>query len=122
MGTLSKEYLSGSSNGKQIVVTGTNSGGAVIVHTPHNTAKDEIWLFADNDDTSDVVLTIEWGGTTDVTNTIKKRIPGRNQTTEPDGLINVICGIPITGNSNVVKAFAGSASKIKLTGYVIRDA
>jgi hypothetical protein len=119
--SISKLLLSGSTSGKQVVVSGTNSAGANTIHTAHATALDEIWLFADNDDTSDVLLTIEYGGTTDITNTIKKTIAARASSSKEDGLICVIPGLLLTGGL-VVKAFAGSASKVKISGYVNRIA
>lgn len=120
MSVLSKQFLSGSTDGQQIKVTGTNSGGAVTVHTAHATAKDEVWIFADNEDNSaDTTLTIQWGGTTDVDNTMKMTIPKRG-TAGQDLPLLIIPGLLLT-NSKVVKAFASSANKIKLTGHVIRD-
>lgn len=118
MSGITKQYLSGSTTGKQIKVTGNSSGAAVTVHTADASAKDEVWLYADNDDTSAILLTIEWGGTTDVDNTIKVTVPGRGTAGE-DGMYPVIPGL-ILGNSLVVKAFAGTADKIKISGWVNR--
>lgn len=120
MATFTKLKLSGSTDGKQIKVTGTSSGAAVTVHTAHASALDEIWLYADNDSTSPILLTIQFGGTTDVDNTIKVTIPGRG-TEGADGLTPIITGLLLT-NSLVVKAFAATGDVIKLSGYVNRIA
>lgn len=120
MATYSKVKLSGSTDGKQIKVTGTSSGAAVTVHTAHASALDEVWLYADNDSTSAVLLTLEFGGTTDVDNTIKVTIPGKG-TEGADGLVPVIAGLILT-NSLLVKAYAATGNVIKLSGYVNRIA
>lgn len=118
-GNFEKRVLSGSTNGKQIKITQTSSAGDTI-HTAvtGTTSIDELWLWADNDDTSPILLTIQYGGTTDVDNTIKVTIPGRG-TLGSDGLVPVITGL-ILQNSLVVKAFAATANKIKISGYVNR--
>lgn len=121
MASLSTALLSGSTDGKQIKVTGTGTGATVTVHTAHATAKDAIWLYADNDDTTgDVTLTLEIGAATDPDNVLKKTIPARG-TPGNDGRINILDGYILT-NSLILKAFASSANKIKLSGFVVRDA
>ncbi len=117
MATITKVLLSGSTDGKQIKVAASSTPGTTI-HTAHATALDEVWLWADNDDAADILLTIEWGGTTDVDNTDKVTIPGKG-TVGQDGKKLIIAGEILT-NSLVVKAFAGTANKIKLSGFVNR--
>lgn len=120
MATYSKRVLSGSTNGKQIKVTGTTSGGSVTVHTAVSGTSDldEMWIYADNDSTSPVLLTLEFGGTTDVDNTIKVTIPPRGEQGN-DGLFPVVPGL-VLQNSLVLKAFAATGNVIKLSGYVNR--
>ena len=62
MATFSKEILSGSTDGKGILVVQTATAGTTI-HTADTTATtyDEIWLYAVNTSASSVKLTIEWG-------------------------------------------------------------
>lgn len=64
MKTYSKEFLSQSVNGKSvnIVATGTNT---TIIHEtlPSSGVLDEIWLYATNPTTSDVMLNVLYGGT-----------------------------------------------------------
>lgn len=120
-GTFTKIPLSGSTNGKQIKITTTASAGDLI-HTAVSgtSSNDEIWLYADNDSTGPVLLTIQYGGTTDIDNTIKVTVPAR-ASEGSDGLKLVLSGL-ILQNSLVVRAFAASANVIKISGYVHRIA
>jgi hypothetical protein len=113
--TFTKAKLSGSTDGMAIKLTGNTSGGAVTVHTAvaGTTAGvfDEIWIYANNTSTSAVKLTIEWGTATAADGNIEQTIAGEA------GLVLVISGL-ILQNSKIVKAFAGTADVILLTGYV----
>jgi hypothetical protein len=113
--TFTKNKLSGSTDGMAIKLTGNTSGGAVTVHTSvaGTTAGvfDEIWIYANNTSTSAVKLTIEWGTATAADGNIEQTIAGEA------GLVLVISGL-ILQNSKIVKAFAGTADVILLTGYV----
>lgn len=119
-GNITKRPFSGSTNGRLVKLTGNSSGGAVTVHTAVSgtASNDEIWLYAMNDSTSPEVVTIEFGGTTDVNDTIKKTIPPKG-TEGSDGLNIVIPGL-ILQNGLVVKAFASTVNVITLSGYVNR--
>lgn len=112
MATFSKVVFSGSTSGADILVAATATAGTLI-HTANATALDEIWLFAQNNHTSDVVLTIEFGGTTSTKDLVILTIPTKS------GLVNVIPGICLTG-SLVVRAFAATANVISIAGYVNR--
>lgn len=118
MATITRQLLSGSTDGLQIKVTGTGTGSTVTVHTADATAEDHIYLYADNDSTSDVLLTLEWGGTTDPDNLMKITIPARG-VLGLDGPKQIVPGLPLT-NSKVLKAFAATANVIKLSGFVNR--
>ena len=115
MATFTKNKLSGSTDGMAIKLTGNTTGGAVTVHTSvaGTTAGifDEIWIYANNTSTSAVKLTIEWGTATAADGNIEQTIAGEA------GLVLVISGL-ILQNSKIVKAFAGTADVILLTGYV----
>ena len=67
MATYSKVKLSESTSGRQIKVVSTSAGSGTLIHTAVAGASDydEVWLYANNTSGSDVLLTIEWGGTTD---------------------------------------------------------
>lgn len=112
--TISKEFLSGSTNGKQIKISATATAGDTI-HTAHATAKDEIWIYAVNSSAVDVKLTIEWGEATAPDGNIEYTVPAE------DGLKIIIPGL-ILSNSLVVKAFAGTTNVILISGYVNRIA
>lgn len=115
MATFNKAKLSGSTDGLAIKVTGTGTGSTVTVHTAvaGTTAGvfDEVWLYANNTSTSAVKLTLEWGTATAADGNIELTIAAEA------GLVLVIPGL-ILQNSKVVKAFAGTADVILLTGFV----
>lgn len=109
---ITKEFLSGSTNGRQIKVVQTATAGTLI-HTAHATSKDEVWLWAVNSDTSAVKLTIEFGGTTSPDDLIEITIPAES------GYTKVVPGICLSGGV-VVRAFAASANVVMIAGYVNR--
>ena len=112
MATFDKAKLSGSTNGRNIKVAATATAGTLI-HTAVSgtTDFDEIWLWATNTTTTDVVLTIEFGGTTSPDDHIIQTIPAKS------GLV-LICPGLVLQNSTVVRAFAGSANVINIDGFV----
>ena len=112
MATFTKLKLSGSTDGKGIKVVQTETAGTTI-HTAHATALDEIWIYAQNNHTEDVVLTIEFGGVSSPDDLIVATVPFKA------GLVPIIPGLLLT-NSAVVKAFAGTANVIILHGFVNR--
>lgn len=72
MATFQKLKLSGSTEGKGIVITNTATGNAHVIHTASNVATtyDEVWLYATNTSNATVLLTVEWG---DATSPIKRK-------------------------------------------------
>jgi len=117
MATFSKIALSGSTDGKMIKVAQTATAGTTL-HTGSTTATtfDEVWLYAVNSSSSNVKLTIEYGGTTSPDDLIELTI------TAEAGLVLVVPGLVIKGNSTalVVRAFAATANVINIAGYVNR--
>jgi hypothetical protein len=115
MATFTKAKLSGSTDGSAIKVTGTDTAGAVAVHTAvaGTTAGvfDEIWLYANNTSASAVKLTVEFGTSNPADGNIELTIAAES------GLVLVMPGL-ILQNSRVVGAFAATADVILLTGYV----
>jgi hypothetical protein len=115
MATFTKVLLSGSTNGKAIKVAQTATAGTTIHTAVSGTASlDEVWLYAHNSSSAAVKLTLEWG-----------------EATAPDGHIEINIGAEGTGlvlispglllqNSLVIKAFAGTANVVTITGYVNR--
>jgi hypothetical protein len=115
MATFTKNKLSGSTDGMAIKVTGTSTAATVTVHTAvagtTSGVFDEIWIYANNTSTSSVKLTIEWGTATAADGNIEVTI------LPEAGLVTIIAGL-VLQNSKVVKAFAGTADVILLTGFV----
>ncbi len=112
------KLLSGSSQGQPILVVATSTPGTTIHATDVSaTVFDEIWLYAQNTDTADRKLTIEWGGVATPLNLIEVTVPFES------GLILVIPGLRLTGTGSVastVRAFCASASVVTITGNVNR--
>ena len=113
MATFSKQFLSGSTNGRQIKVTANATPGTAI-HTPDSTGVDEIWLYATNQDTVSVDLTVEYGGTTSPDDKITLSVPSKS------GSTLVVPGLIISGSGNPVRAFASTGSVVMISGYVNR--
>lgn len=118
MATFAKVELSGGTDGRGIKVVATSSTGTTIHATGNSsTVFDEVWLWAYNSHTGDVVLTIERGSTTDPDDHIVLTIPF------DAGLVAVVPGLILTGTgsgANTVTAFAATANVIALSGYVNR--
>lgn len=115
MATYTKTKLSASTDGRAIKVAATATAGTTI-HTGSDTATtyDEVWLYAQNTDTSAVKLTIEWGGTTAPDDLIEV-------TVQPEaGLVAIATGLLIKGNATplVIRAFAATANVITIHGFV----
>ena len=113
MATFSKIPLSGSTNGKGILVAATATPGTLI-HTAVSgtTSFDEIWLYCQNTSTSSVALDIEYGGTA-TADQIEITIPGES------GLVLVVPGL-FLNNGLVVRAWAGTTNVLAIHGYVNR--
>jgi hypothetical protein len=111
--TAKKRCLSGGAYGVGIEITQTATAGNTI-HTAVNSTTDgtvdEIWLYAQNNHTADVVLTIEFSGADHAQNIIVT-IPFKS------GLVPVIPGLPLQ-NALTVKAFAATTAVITLFGFV----
>ena len=109
---LTPGILSGSTDGKPIDVTSTTSGAADTIHTGVASATniDFLWLDATNDSAADVDLYLGWGGVSAAETIGPITIPASG------GPQRVAERWPIR-NSQLVKAWASSASDIKITGY-----
>ena len=111
MATYSKELLSGSTQGKGILVAADETPGTTI-HTAVSgtTDIDEIWLYGVNTHSADIKLTLEWGEATEPNGNIEITVPAE------EGLMLLVPGL-LLQNSLVVKAFAGTANEIVIHGY-----
>lgn len=114
MATYSKELLSGSTNGKGILVAATATAGTLI-HTAVSgtTDLDELWIYAVNSDSSDVALTLEWGEATAPDGNIEQTVPAES------GLMLLVPGL-LLQNGLTLNAFAGTTNVIIIHGYVNR--
>ena len=119
MATFTKQKLSGSTNGRGIAVAATSTVGTTIHATGTSaTTIDELWLYAANIHSSAVTLTIEFGGVTTTSDLIQQSIAAT-----PSGLVLVCAGLILTGTGSAaltVSAFAGTANKIEIFGFVNR--
>lgn len=111
-----KVILSGSVQGKNIIVAATGTPGTVI-HTAvaGTSSMDEIWLYCYNSDTVGLVLTLEWGGVAVPNDHTKVTInPGSGRTLVVDG--------KLLQNSLVVRAFAPTTkgNLLVMDGWVSR--
>jgi len=112
--TYSKLKLSGSTNGKAIKLAATATPGT-LVHTSVSglVDYDEAWLYATNNHTGDVDLTIEWGGVASPDDIVEITIPAKT------GLYLVIPGL-VLQNGLIVRAFASVTNVISVFGWVNR--
>jgi len=92
--TYTKTILSGSTDGKGILVAATATAGTTL-HTGSSTTTtlDEVWLYAVNTSASAVKLTIEWGETTAPNGNIEQTIAAES------GLVLIAPGLLIKGNA-----------------------
>lgn len=111
MATFSKVKLSESTNGTAILVAATTTAGTLLHTTTANL--DEVWLYAYNNHTSDVLLTVEFGGVTVPNHIISLTVSYKS------GLALVSPGLLLTG-SLAVRAFAATTNVITISGYVNR--
>jgi hypothetical protein len=117
MATFNKQILSGSTDGRGILVAATATAGTLI-HTGSTvtTTLDEIWLYATNTSAAAVKLTIEYGGVTSPNDHIEFSVPAEN------GLYLIVSGLLIRGNATAlnVRAFAATTNVIAIHGFVNR--
>jgi len=107
-----KKLLSGSTNGKQILLTSNANPGQTIHTAVAGTSSfDEIWIYAYNDGPNTAAVVLLWGGTTEPDNKIEIPIPAQA------GRVLVADGI-LLQNSLIVKAYATITAQIVLDGFV----
>ena len=111
MATITKQFLSGSTNGRGIKVAASSTPGTTL-HTADASAKDEVNLWITNTDSVERKVTIEFGGTTAPDDNLTVNVP-------PGETVPVIPGLVIS-NSLVVKAFGAAANVLVAFGYVNR--
>lgn len=102
--------LTGAADGKGVLISGTASAGANVVHTADSTAYDQLFLQAHNEATTAKWIKIEWGETS---NPIIITIPPQA------GLVTIADGHILT-NSLTCEIFAETTNVVKVFGYVLR--
>ena len=104
-------------DGLGILVSASVTAGTAI-HTAASvtTTIDEVWLYAYNNHSASILLTIEYGGVTSPKDVIKQTLTAQN------GLVLVVAGLLVQGNATpkVIRAFAATGSQISIFGYVNR--
>ena len=116
MATAVKRKLSGSTAGMGIKIAQTATLGTTIHVSTSETIEgsfDEIWLWAYNSHSEDVLLTIEFGDAVAPTHNISVTIP------KLSGLVPVVPGL-ILQDSKTVTAFAAVGDVVTLSGFVNR--
>ena len=114
MATVVKRKLSGSTDGKPIKVVATATAGTTIHTAVAGTTAgtfDEIWIYAQNNHTAAVTLTIEYGDATAPDGNIICTLASKS------GLQLIVPGL-ILQNGATVKALAGTANVVCLSGFV----
>lgn len=116
MAVYSRRLLSGSTSGRPIKIAATATPGTLLHTAVAGTdAFDEEYIWVSNTDTSDVTLTLEWGGVTDPDDHMTKAvtIPAKSPP------IPIATGQVLNGGL-ATRAFASVANKLVVTGYVNR--
>jgi hypothetical protein len=115
MANYTKKFLSGSTNGKSIVVSTSGSGSAITIHQAVNSVIDidEIWLYAYNSDEAYQTIHLTWGEVVDPDGIISATIPPNS------GPVLIIPGW-LLQNNLYVKAFADEANLVMINGWVNR--
>jgi hypothetical protein len=111
MATFTKNKFSASTDGLGIKVAATAIDSADTIHAAVATGFDEVWLYAVNNQSAAIKLTICFGGVSDVDNTIEFTVDGEG------GLKCIIPGLILT-NSMIIKAFAATTNQIVVYGFV----
>ena len=120
MATFSKQLLSASTDGRAIKVVATAiASSPTLIHTGSSIAStfEEVWIYAQNNHTSDVALRIGFGGVTDPDDIIEYTVKTKG------GLYLVVPGLILKGNASsalTIRAAAGTTNVISLSGYVNR--
>ena len=119
MATYSKQLLSASTDGRAIKVVATAIASTpTLIHTGQTSTSilEEVWIYAQNNHTADVAVRIGFGGVTDPDDIVEYTVKTKA------GLYLVIPGLILKGNATplTVKAAAGTANVISLSGYVNR--
>ena len=114
MPTITKQKLSGSTNGRGIEIVATATPGTLL-HTAVNTTDnlDEVWLWATNTDAAQQKVTLELGGVTTPDDILEFNLRPE------DGAYLMVPGWVYDGGV-IIRAFCASANVVVFHGYVNR--
>lgn len=108
--------LSGSDDGRSILITSITSASATPIHTAPpsgSTITDEVYLYAYNDSTSSLVLNVQWGGGTEPGDIFRTTLTSRG------GRVFIVDGRLIR-NGHTISAYGSAANWISIEGFVNR--
>jgi len=114
MAAVAKRKLSGSTDGRGVLVVATATAGTTVHTAVTGTTPgtyDEVWLYAVNSSGVSVKVTVEFGGVTSPNDLIEYTVPAE------DGLHLLVPGL-ILQNGVVVRAFAATANVVVVHGFV----
>jgi hypothetical protein len=120
MATFSKQLLSASTDGRAIKVAATSiASSPTLIHTGSSTTStfEEVWIYAQNNNSADVALRLGFGGVTDPDDIIEYTVKTKG------GLYLIVPGLILKGNASAaltIRAAAATANVISLSGYVNR--
>ena len=95
------------------MVAAVTSASAVPIHTAvaGTSSIDEVWIYAYNDDTSNHLLSILWGGTVEPNNVTRTAIPFKS------GRVLCVDGM-LLNNGLTIQAYADVSGSIMIDGFV----
>jgi hypothetical protein len=116
MADISKQKFTNATLGRPVLVT-TNASPGTAIHTvtTNSSQFDEVWLYAANNGTTNVALTVEFGSNSSA-DQINAAIPFKS------GLYLIVPGIPLQGNTtaSTVKAYTNTVNVVSISGWVNR--
>lgn len=104
--------LSASTGGKGILIAATSASGT-LCHTAVSggTNFDKVFLYAVNNHTASVAITVHFGGSTDPNHVIVKTV------TKDDGAYLLVPGFPLQSGSTV-RVYAGFTNVVSIYGEI----
>jgi hypothetical protein len=101
------------------VVATSIASSPTLIHTGSSTAStfEEVWIYAQNNNSADVALRLGFGGVTDPDDIIEYTVKTKG------GLYLIVPGLILKGNASAaltIRAAAATANVISLSGYVNR--
>tara|TARA_R110002012_G_scaffold97961_2_gene235116 strand:- start:22 stop:381 length:360 start_codon:yes stop_codon:yes gene_type:complete len=111
--TIKRDHLSGAANGIPIALA-IDSGTFTTIHSITTTVADfeEVYIWLSNINTSQEIVTLTFGGTSDV-NKIKVKVP-------PESTVLAVPGWTFQGASgpNTITGGSTTANKVNVHGYI----